>query len=440
MVNRKKSRKGFDLKTRTYKSSFLNRTLGRNWKGPVYLNSQSHKEDLQYIIGNLRSFVRANVPLAKGLEAAAVEEQRFSYRDLSTNLFMMALFMAMPFLLFFFGHHAIQKNGAREKVLIRLRDLLESGLDLSEAMRRLPRFFPKIYADMVEAGEQTGRMEECLAELSVLSAESLSTNQQVRSIFIYLGVTLLIQIFILFFLVVKVAPVFLEIYEEMGYSYTERAPFVSRLMESIDALSEFRLESLSTNVFSGGITAFVMIVFAFLLLRIFRKQRRTFFASPLLSLFLVIPGLRGLIMQSNFAVITGTLEKLLHAGVPLDVALKKTSDGDISPVYAGMLRKVHARLLEGDSLVAAFQTASSRLLVPASFTSLLAVGEQSGMLPEALAYLWTFYRNQAKIRIQVLTDTLNPLGVVILGIFVLFFAVDMFSLLVGLSEAILNSM
>lgn len=440
MMNRKKSRKGFDLKTKTYKSSFFNRTLGRNWKGPAYLSPQSHEEDLQYVIGNLRSFVRANVPLTKGLEAAAVEEQRYSYGDLSTNSLMIVLLTVMPFLWFFMGHHAIRKGGAREKVLIRLRDLLEGGLDLSEAMRRLPKFFPKFYADMVEAGEQTGRMEECLAELTLDSAESLSTNQQVRGILIYLGATVLIQIFIMTFLVVKVAPVFFEIYEDMGYSYTERAPFVSKLMESIDGLLEFRWESLFTNAFTGGIAAFVLVVFIFLLRRIFRKDRRTFSSSPLLSLFVIIPGLRGLIMQGNFAVITGTLEKLLRADVPLDTALEKASVADISPVYARMLRKVRTRVLDGDSLVAAFQTASSRLLVPASFTSLLAVGEQSGMLPEALAYLWTFYRNQTRVRIQILTDTVNPLGVVILGTFVLFFAVDMFSLMVGLSEAILNSM
>ena len=147
-----------------------------------------------------------------------------------------------------------------------------------------------------------------------------------------------------------------------------------------------------------------------------------------------------MVMQDNFTVITGTLEKLLCAGVPLDKAVENASAGDINPVYSRMLRRVHKRILEGESLVTAFQQASGGLLVPASFTSLVAVGEQSGMLPEALAYLHTFYRAQADIRARILVDTIKPFGVMLMGLFVLLFLRDTFTLLVGLTTSVLDSM
>ena len=147
-----------------------------------------------------------------------------------------------------------------------------------------------------------------------------------------------------------------------------------------------------------------------------------------------------MVMQDNFTVITGTLEKLLCAGIPLDTAVEKASAGDVNPVYARLLRRVHRRILEGESLVAAFQQSSSGIMVPASFTSLVAVGEQSGMLPEALAYLHTFYRTQASIRARILVDTIKPFGIMAMGLVVMLFMRDMFSLLVGLTDSVLNSM
>jgi len=402
-------------------------------------------------------------------------------------------------------------------VLVRLRDLLNGGLDLSEAMRRLPRFFPQFYADMVEAGEQTGRMDDCLAELCEDVGTDLRVQRQIRGTMLYLGIVGSVLITIMTFLMIKVVPVFFEIHSEFGS--TPSTPFINfvdrfmnafyflrwnpfyglhiPLFDPFHILLRIPMDIYKVEIFSialviilvlpvalagvqimrkvqrrvsikstilmlalyiiaiGMITlgannradnnmwmlpiATIMLLVAFFF-RFFRDRRRGFSSRSLSSLFLFLPGFRGMVMQDNFTVITGTLEKLLCAGVPLDKAVEKASAGDVNPVYGRMLRRVHKRILEGESLVAAFQQASGGLLVPASFTSLVAVGEQSGMLPEALAYLHTFYRAQANIRARILIDTIKPFGVMAMGLVVMLFMRDMFTMLVGITESILNTM
>ncbi len=332
---------------------------------------------------------------------------------------------------FVLAYSAARKGGPRELVLLRLRDLLEGGCQLSEAMRRLPRFFPRFHADMVEAGEQTGRMDACLTELSADLEAGMSQHRTLRGAFLYLGIVAAIQTAIACFIMIRVTPVFYEISHEFGSKVN--MPFLAFLARYVTG---FR------NMYVGG---FILIgatglAVILLLMRNFRKRRRGLSSRPVASLLLFIPGLRGLIMQNNFTVIACTLEKLLRAGIPLDAALEKASAGDLTPAYARMLRRVHARILEGDSFTAAFQTASTGLLVPASFTSLTAVGEQADMLPEALAYLHSFYRTQASVRARILVDVVKPLGVMVLGLATLLLMSDLFGMMAGLTDTLLNSM
>jgi type II secretory pathway component PulF len=421
-----------------------------------------------WLSGNKRAALLILVILVLGIAAFAasayVQDWRWFNRrlillyDTPSGVVVFVGMVTMAVVCFYMNYRAARKNGSREMVLVRTRDLLSGGLDLSAAMRRLPRFFPQFYADMVEAGEQTGRMDACLAELCADTQTDLKVQRQIRGTVLYLGIVGLVMLVIMTFLMIKVVPVFFEIEKEFGTK--SHVPFISGVIALTDTITSpgggpihrspstqkpgqqklaTRAGLAAQHISIPAITPLVIIVgvITFFLWRLYRKRRRGFSSRPLSSLFLLLPGFRGMVMQDNFTVITGTLEKLLCAGVPLDRAVEKASAGDVNPVYSRMLRRVHKRILEGESLVAAFQQASGGLLVPASFTSLVAVGEQSGMLPEALAYLHTFYRTQADIRARILVDTIKPFGVMLMGLVVMLFLRDTFTLLVGLTESVL---
>lgn len=396
-----------------------------------------------WLSGNTRAALLILVILVLGIAAFAasayIQDWRWFNRrlillyDTPSGVVMFVGMIAMAVVCFYMNYRAARKNGSREMVLVRMRDLLSGGLDLSAAMRRLPRFFPQFYADMVEAGEQTGHMDDCLAELCEDVGTDLKVQSQIRGTVLYLGIVGFVLVVIMTFLMIKVVPVFFELEKEFGSK--SNVPFINLVRDTFDFLFEATWK-LPTGLGTIILPIIIAVVTLFLW-RLYRKRRRGFSSRPLSSLFLLLPGFRGMVMQDNFTVITGTLEKLLCAGVPLDRAVEKASAGDINPVYAGMLRRVHKRILEGESLVAAFQQASGGMLVPASFTSLVVVGEQSGMLPEALAYLHTFYRAQADIRARILVDTIKPFGVMVMGLVVLLFLRDTFTLLVGLTESVL---
>ncbi len=340
--------------------------------------------------------------------------------------------------LFVWAMQVARSGGPRELVLARLRDRIANGVSLSQAMRELHRFFPRFYADMVEAGEETGQLAECLGELSVAAQSTMQRRQHIRSTLVYLCVVGGFMTLISIFIAIRVVPVFYEIHQEFGYK-SESSLVASVCQWPTDLVRE-RWRQAGMLRFDIGVVLAVAVIggffFRFLLIH---KGQRGVFSHSLSSLFLVVPGFRGLVVNSNFAVIALMLEKLLRAGVPLDRALSKTAAGDLNPLYAGMLLRVHGRVLQGEGFTEAFQAESSPLIAPASFVGLASAGESAGMLPDALAYLKTFYSARANMRARILVDVIKPFGVVFLGLITMAFMVHFFRLFVGIAEAILNS-
>ena len=129
---------------------------------------------------------------------------------------------------------------------------------------------------------------------------------------------------------------------------------------------------------------------------------------------------------------------MLAGGVPLDTALDDAASLDINPIYADLVRRVHARVRAGQTLRDAL--ARERLLVPRSFRALVSVGESSGLLPEAFGRIGGLYKRDVLKRNKILADTLGPLVVFVLGGLTLFVYGSVFVMIVSMTESILATM
>ncbi len=323
----------------------------------------------------------------------------------------------------------------REAVLLKLRDHLASGHDLSEAMRRLPRFFPRVFAELVAAGEASGQIEKCLDDLNEETLDRVKTRTSLRGTLIYLGLVTLIQTLLLSFIAVRVLPVFREIVAEFSEGAHVQQSFLVQLGAVLlgDSGSSY-------NPFAS----LPMIVFALVLVLLFMVSvgGLLFSGSALTSAFagvlLRMPGLGGMLVRRHLAVVVVALERLLAAGMPLEEALECAAVCAPNRIHARMLRRMRARILQGESLADAAQAETRTVGVPSSFPTMIAVGEHAGMLPEALRYLADNYAIQARNRTHLLNAMVQPMGVLILGVLTLTILVYLYGMMFSVTEVVLE--
>lgn len=102
-----------------------------------------------------------------------------------------------------------------KKMLTELADMVAEGKPFSVALREVGHF-PKYVSDMIETGEQSGRLEQSFQALSAYYDRQVQLSNQIRSALLYPVILMILMIVILVVLLVKVLPVFNQVYEQLG--------------------------------------------------------------------------------------------------------------------------------------------------------------------------------------------------------------------------------
>jgi len=448
------------------------KALDPTWRGPVYLNARGWRRDVILVAEHLRSLIACNAPLAPGLAAGALEDfrSRKSWTpQRATQLVRVSVaivaVMAMAFniaisddgleessakvqavamviISLWLVKVAVTGRHARAGVFLALEHRIACGSGLSEAMRSLPRFFPRHLVDLVEAGETTGSLDPAFDEFNDTMLRALGTQRRLRAIFWYLSVVFGAQLLITSFLFVKVIPVFVELRQEtiadvgMSAEAAQRingvTPIIGGILPSLDTLIALFDIAVARAPY---LAAVVLILLVWLGLRRFRL-RRTWAARRYASVLTLIPWFRSLIVRHNLGQVALMLQGLLRAGVPLDRALALVLGSEVHPAYLRWLGALRERVSQGDGLKEAIRKTASRRLVPDSFTGLVEAGERSGQLPETLGHIAALYRRDTERRLAVLQAIVLPAGVLMLGYLVMATQVAVFRVLIDLSEFI----
>jgi type IV pilus assembly protein PilC len=446
-----------------YHPSRYYRTRSRNWRGPLYLTMGRWRRDLLEVMDQIEAIVRINAPLPQGLEAAAHEENRLSsqLRHRRLGIFLQAfvvvtaiilagtyvtfrmggdnsdlsilVFFLFAFAAGFSGIAVLRRGGRREALLLFLRDALASGESLSAAMRRFPRFFPAFYADMVQAGENSGQLLPCIEQLGEDTLRGITLAKSNLMNILYLIWLFIIQGALMLFIFIRIMPVFSEILEEMGTDYPSPVRDFVQAVDFLIGLSYGRYSTLA-------MTMVLLLILAILYAFVHRRTRRTTrFSSRVWPAFLLaIPWVRGLMIRQNMYAISRMLQKLLGAGMPLDQALDSVSKAELNPLYARALRGIRRRVLQGENFSDACAAESGAGLIPASFRGFTSLGEKAGLFPESLGRIADIYQTESEKRLRMLSDMVLPLGVACLGLLTLMITLTLFSMLTAIADSLIQ--
>jgi len=281
------------------------------------------------------------------------------------------------------------------------RSLLEgvrAGRPLSSAMAEEPDIFPKVYINMIRAGESSGVMEGTLRYLADYLERSLNFKEELKSALTYPSLVAFIAALSLIILFVYVIPKFSLLFQDVRSAL----PWTTvLLLQFSKGLSRYGWVMLVLAVLGGlGLNFYIRSPEGRLQWDRWRLQ-----AWVLGELF----------RQMEVARFARTLAVLLKGGVPILEALG-TAQGVVgNQVLAQALAQVQIRVREGKSMAAPLAESG---VFPVLALQMIAVGEETGKLEGMLASVADHYDQEVKRTTQRLVSLLQPALILGMGLVV----------------------
>jgi type IV pilus assembly protein PilC len=293
---------------------------------------------------------------------------------------------------------------------------VEGGDSFSEALQKNPKVFNKLYIAMVAAGERGGLLSEILARLATYLENSARLRKKVKSAMMYPTVVTVIAIGITIFLLVKVVPVFGDVYKGFG----------SRLPGPTQGL--INVSNLVRDYIFYILPALAAIVYSWLAY-IKTKSGREFWDRTRINL----PIFGQIAHKICLARFTRTLASLIRSGVPILEVLNivRATCGNV--VMEKAILTAYNDIERGESISNAL---AKHPVFPSMIIRMITAGEQTGKIEGMLERISDFLDEEIETTLSGLTSLIEPLLIVFLGVVVGGIAICMFLPIFKMAELI----
>jgi len=283
-------------------------------------------------------------------------------------------------------------------VLRETTEKVEQGHAFSEALEVHPKVFSKLYVSMVEAGETGGLLSEILDRLACYLESSSRLKKKVKSAMTYPVIVCCVAMGIALFLIVKVIPIFGNIYKDFG----AQLPMPTQIL--IDISDIIRTYFLLTLV--------VLAVAVFGLVKFKRSRRGTALWD---RTKLRLPVFGKLVHKICISRFSRTFAALLRSGVPILETLRIVGQSSGNTVVEAAVTKAASSIEHGDNLAAAL---GQNPIFPPMLVRMISAGEQTGKVDVMLEKISDFYDEEIEATLAGLTSLIEPLLIVFLGVVV----------------------
>lgn len=298
------------------------------------------------------------------------------------------------------------RDTAFNRAIETIRFDVQSGKSLAQAMSLHDRIFSRVYCSSIAAGEESGRLDDILAELSSMLEKELELNRMIKAALRYPIMVVGAIAGAITILMGMVVPRFAAFYS----SFDSELPLPTRLVIGLsDAIIHY---------WPLGIA--LIVVAALILRKVASTQGGRLWLD---TLILKIPVLGELVVKGNIARFNMLFHILFKAGIPIVRSLQVLQDSVKNTAIAAEIGVLRQLFQEGkDSSL----TSAKFVFFPQMALQMMAVGLESGSLETTLAEVARYYHKQVQYTSQHLAAILEPLLTVILGIFVLVLALAIF--------------
>jgi type IV pilus assembly protein PilC len=292
--------------------------------------------------------------------------------------------------------HAQQENATFKKMLKNIKEQVESGSTLADALKRYPKQFDDLFVNMVAAGEAGGILDTILRRLSAYMEKAAKLKSQVKGAMTYPIVTMVIAVAVVAIILVFVIPVFEEMFSDMGG--TLPAPTLV-----VVAMSEFVKSKIHWIIIGA-----VIFIFAFKKYYNTEKGRKFVDAAVLR-----MPVFGILVRKVAVSKFTRTMGTMLSSGVAILEALDIVAKTSGNKSVERAIYNVRSGIAEGRTM--ADPLAESGVF-PAMVCQMISVGESTGALDAMLQKIADFYEEEVDQAVDNLTSLIEPFMLVFLGV------------------------
>jgi len=307
-------------------------------------------------------------------------------------------------------------NPSFGEIITKIKTDIESGSNLSDAMRKHPKVFNSLYANLVEAGEAGGILDTILGRLANYIEKALALKKKVKTAMVYPGAIITVAVTVVAFLMVFVIPTFATMFSGGGAELPGPTALVMDISNFFTNQWYF--------VIGGPILFFIL----------FKKVYATERGKIEIDRFaLKLPVFGMLIRKVSTAKFSRTLGTLISSGVPLIEGMDicaRTAGNKI--VEIAILNSIEA-IKEGETIAAPLAREN---VFPAMVIQMIDVGESAGALDSMLSKIADFYDEEVDTAVDGLTALLEPMLMVFLGIVVGFIVVAMYLPIFKMGETV----
>ncbi len=290
------------------------------------------------------------------------------------------------------------ENKTFVKILKEVKEDLEGGSTLADALKKHPNEFNDLFVNMIAAGEAGGILDAILKRLSETLEKAERLKAKVKSAMLYPAITLAVAVIVVIVIMIFVIPVFQKMFGEMGQTLP------SLTMMVIHA-SEFTKENILYMIIGTGL-------FSFALKKYYSTDKgRKIIDRTLLQL----PVIGNLIRKVAVAKFTRTMGTMLGSGVQILDGLDIVAKTAGNKIVETAIYDVRSNIKEGQTMAAPLASSG---VFPPMVCSMIAVGESTGALDSMMVKIADFYDEEVDEAVERLTEMIEPFMICFLGVVV----------------------
>jgi type IV pilus assembly protein PilC len=296
-----------------------------------------------------------------------------------------------------------------------VRQDVEAGSSLADAMERRPQIFDKLFRAMVRSGESSGRLEESLDRVAFHIEKMDALKRQIRSALMYPAFVFALAVVIMLVVVAFIVPVFVGVFEEIAADTPG---------ESADLPLPTQLTVGVSDVVTGywflWIPAVIGLVIGFFQWKKTDRGRRQWDRMTLRIPFHI----GDVVQKAALARWSRTFSGAVASGVPILESIHITGESSGNALVADSMEDVYTSVKSGGSVANPIEARPD--LFPAMVAHMVAVGEESGQLEHMLTKVADFYEAEVDAKVKALTSLLEPVMIVFVGGAVGFIVISMY--------------